>query len=173
MLYQFYYRGLSSTTNWSVIKLMEISSSLHHERSGINQWCRGVKINLTAFYGTLICQKVHLFRPYGCFGYIGCAMFSAKRFGSRHVWHDDIWGVRSLMRAHWVTLYLVWLACVARYLAWRRLGCAPLSRAEPCKAAISGAEVGYSPILYTTLYRNLMQAPNFGVTFDQLFLWIF
>ena len=29
------------------------------------------------------------------------------------------------------------------------------------------------PILCTTLYRNLMQAPNFGGTFDQLFLWIF
>ena len=71
---------------------------------------------------------------------LGCAMFSAKRFGPRHVWHDDIWGMRCLMRAHWVTLYLVWLACVARYLVWRRLGCAPLSRAEPCKA--SGAEVG-------------------------------
>ena len=25
----------------------------------------------------------------------------------------------------------------------------------------------------TTLYRNLMQASNFGGTFDQLFLWIF
>ena len=29
------------------------------------------------------------------------------------------------------------------------------------------------PILCTTLYRNLMQASNFGGTFDQLFLWIF
>ena len=29
------------------------------------------------------------------------------------------------------------------------------------------------PILCTTLYRNLMQAPNFGGIFDQLFLWIF
>ena len=28
------------------------------------------------------------------------------------------------------------------------------------------------PILCTTLYRNLMQASNFGGTFDQLFLWI-
>ena len=27
--------------------------------------------------------------------------------------------------------------------------------------------------LCTTLYRNLMQASNFGGTFDQLFLWIF
>ena len=29
------------------------------------------------------------------------------------------------------------------------------------------------PILCTTLYWNLMQASNFGGTFDQLFLWIF
>ena len=29
------------------------------------------------------------------------------------------------------------------------------------------------PILCTTLYRNPMQASNFGGTFDQLFLWIF
>ena len=29
------------------------------------------------------------------------------------------------------------------------------------------------PILCTTLYRNLMQASNFGGKFDQLFLWIF
>ena len=29
------------------------------------------------------------------------------------------------------------------------------------------------PFLCTTLYRNLMQASNFGGTFDQLFLWIF
>ena len=29
------------------------------------------------------------------------------------------------------------------------------------------------PILCTTLYRNLIQASNFGGTFDQLFLWIF
>ena len=29
------------------------------------------------------------------------------------------------------------------------------------------------PILCTTLYRNLMQASNFGGTFDQLFLRIF
>ena len=29
------------------------------------------------------------------------------------------------------------------------------------------------PVLCTTLYRNLMQASNFGGTFDQLFLWIF
>ena len=29
------------------------------------------------------------------------------------------------------------------------------------------------PILCTTLYRNLMQASNFGGTFDQRFLWIF
>ena len=28
------------------------------------------------------------------------------------------------------------------------------------------------PLLCTTLYRNLMQASNFGGTFDQLFLWI-
>ena len=28
------------------------------------------------------------------------------------------------------------------------------------------------PILCTTLYRNLMQASNFGGIFDQLFLWI-
>ena len=28
------------------------------------------------------------------------------------------------------------------------------------------------PILCTTLYRNPMQASNFGGTFDQLFLWI-
>ena len=68
-------------------------------------------------------------------------MFSAKRLGSRHVWHDDIWGVRCLMRALWVTLYLVWSACVVRCLAWIRLGCAPLSRAEPCKAAFSGADL--------------------------------
>ena len=79
---------------------------------------RGLKINLTAFYGTLV-RKYTFFVSMDA---LGCAMFicSAKRFGSRHVWHDDIWGVRCLMRAHWVTLYLVWLACVARYLAWRR-----------------------------------------------------
>ena len=29
------------------------------------------------------------------------------------------------------------------------------------------------PILFTTLYRNIMQANNFGGTFHQLFLWIF
>ena len=29
------------------------------------------------------------------------------------------------------------------------------------------------PILRTTLYRNLMQASNFGGKFDQLFFWIF
>ena len=29
------------------------------------------------------------------------------------------------------------------------------------------------PFLCTTLYRNPMQASNFGGTFDQLFLWIF
>ena len=29
------------------------------------------------------------------------------------------------------------------------------------------------PIVCTTLYRNLMQASNFGGTFDQLFLWNF
>ena len=29
------------------------------------------------------------------------------------------------------------------------------------------------PILCTTLYRNPVQASNFGGTFDQLFLWIF
>ena len=29
------------------------------------------------------------------------------------------------------------------------------------------------PILCTTLYRNQMQASNFGGAFDQLFLWIF
>ena len=29
------------------------------------------------------------------------------------------------------------------------------------------------PLLCTTLYRNLMQATNFGGTFDKLFLWIF
>ena len=29
------------------------------------------------------------------------------------------------------------------------------------------------PFLSTTLYKNLMQASNFGGTFDQLFLWIF
>ena len=29
------------------------------------------------------------------------------------------------------------------------------------------------PFLCTTLHRNLMQASNFGGTFDQLFLWIF
>ena len=29
------------------------------------------------------------------------------------------------------------------------------------------------PFLCTTLYRNLMQASNFGGTFDQLFLWTF
>ena len=41
--------------------------------------------------------------------------------------------------------------------------------------SISRARLNFRrrPILCTTLYRNLMQASNFGGTFDQLFLWIF
>ena len=41
--------------------------------------------------------------------------------------------------------------------------------------SISRARLNFRrrPILCTTLYRNLMQACNFGGTFDQLFLWIF
>ena len=34
-------------------------------------------------------------------------------------------------------------------------------------------ELSETAVLCTTLYRNLMQASNFGGTFDQLFLWIF
>ena len=37
----------------------------------------------------------------------------------------------------------------------------------------SAIELRRRPILCTTLYRNLMQASNFGGLFDQLFLWIF
>ena len=41
--------------------------------------------------------------------------------------------------------------------------------------SISRARLNFQrrPILCTTLYRNLMQASNFGGAFDQLFLWIF
>ena len=41
--------------------------------------------------------------------------------------------------------------------------------------SISRARLSFRrrPILCTTLYRNLMQASNFGGTFDQFFLWIF
>ena len=34
-------------------------------------------------------------------------------------------------------------------------------------------ELSETAVLCTTLYRNLMQASNFGGTFGQLFLWIF
>ena len=34
-------------------------------------------------------------------------------------------------------------------------------------------ELSETAVLGKTLYRNLMQASNFGGTFDQLFLWIF
>ena len=34
-------------------------------------------------------------------------------------------------------------------------------------------ELWETAVLCTILYRNLMQASNFGGTFDQLFLWIF
>ena len=37
----------------------------------------------------------------------------------------------------------------------------------------SAIELSETPILCTTLYRNLKQASNFGGTFDQLFLGIF
>ena len=115
--------------------LLRYTMSVQAAIDGAEVW----KSTFAAFYGTLIVTKYSYFVSMDA---LGCAMFSAKRFGSRHVWDDDIWGARCLMRAHWVTLYLVWLACVVRCLAWIRLGCAPLSRAEPCKAAISGAEVG-------------------------------
>ena len=41
--------------------------------------------------------------------------------------------------------------------------------------SISRARLNFQsrPFLCTTLYRNLMQASNFGGTFDQLFLWFF
>ena len=41
--------------------------------------------------------------------------------------------------------------------------------------SISRAQLNFRrrPILCTTLYRNPIQASNFGGTFDQLFLWIF
>ena len=41
--------------------------------------------------------------------------------------------------------------------------------------SISRARLNFRrrPILCTTLYRNLLQASNFGGAFDQLFLWIF
>ena len=37
----------------------------------------------------------------------------------------------------------------------------------------SAIELSETPVLRTTLYRNLMQASNFGSAFDQLFLRIF
>ena len=82
-----FYRGTFSTTNSSVIKLIEISSSFHHERSDSNhnRWRRGTGINPTGFYGTLICHKVHLFRQYGC-------------FGLRDVWCKEVWVVQCLTR---------------------------------------------------------------------------
>ena len=41
--------------------------------------------------------------------------------------------------------------------------------------SISWARLNFRrrPFLCTTLYRNLMQASNFGGTFDQFFLWTF
>ena len=47
-----------------------------------------------------------------------CAMVRTKRFGSRHDWHGEIWGVHCLVRVHWVMLCLVWLG----------LGCAAFSK---------------------------------------------
>ena len=41
--------------------------------------------------------------------------------------------------------------------------------------SISRAQLNFGrrPILCTILYKNPIQASNFGGTFDQLFLWIF
>ena len=63
---------------------------------------------------------------------LGRARYDSKRFGAYAVWCEHV-------EPCCVWFGKVW---VARRLVVRRLDCAPLSCAEPCKAAISGTEVG-------------------------------
>ena len=62
-----------------------------------------------------------------------------------------------------ILLILVWQAKMASIELWIRW----------CNAHGPPLNFQRRPILCTTLYRNLMQASNFGGTFDQLFLGIF
>ena len=50
-----------------------------------------------------------------------------------------------------------------------------MNKCSPSGKKISGAQLNFRrrPILWTTLYKNLKQASNFGGVFDQLSLWPF